>query len=76
MGIGCVNLIFVLTLYFVDKKGSEVLDRINPLEGKEDDKSSSTSDDSVASDLTDEDEREYVEMKSNINIQIILTIYK
>ncbi|CAK60131.1 unnamed protein product (macronuclear) [Paramecium tetraurelia] len=67
MGIGCVNLIFVLTLYFVDKKGSEVLDKINPLEDKSDKESSSTSDDSVASDLTDEDEREYIEMKSNIN---------
>ncbi|CAD8202056.1 unnamed protein product [Paramecium pentaurelia] len=67
MGIGCVNLIFVLTLYFVDKKGSEVLDKINPLEGNSDQNSSSTSDDSVASDLTDEDEREYIEMKSNIN---------
>ncbi|CAD8114867.1 unnamed protein product [Paramecium sonneborni] len=69
MGIGCVNLIFVLTLYFVDKKGSEVLDRINPLEGKGDGKSSSSTsdDDSVASDLTDEDEREYFEMKENIN---------
>jgi hypothetical protein len=32
MGIGCINLVFVLTLYFVDKKGSAVLDKINPLE--------------------------------------------
>lgn len=32
MGIACVNLIFVLTLYFVDKKGSEILDLVNPLE--------------------------------------------
>ncbi|CAD8118594.1 unnamed protein product [Paramecium sonneborni] len=67
MGIACVNLIFVLTLYFVDNKGSEVLDKINPLQTKDHDISSSTSDDSIASDLTDEDEKEQIEMKTNLH---------
>lgn len=65
MGIGCVNLLFVLTLYFVDKKGSEILDLINPLEREEEDETSD--DDSIPSDLTDEDDRDFVEMKSNLN---------
>lgn len=63
MGIGCLNLVFVLTLYFIDEKGSVVLDKINPLESEEE--QDSTSDDSFPSDLTDEGERDFVEMKSN-----------
>lgn len=65
MGIAFVNLIFVLTLYFVDKKGSEILDLVNPLENDENE--SSSDEDSIASDLTDEDDRDFVEMKSNFN---------
>lgn len=32
MGIGCLALLFSISLYFVDKKGSAILDSLNPTE--------------------------------------------
>lgn len=60
MGIGCLAFLFAVSLYFVDSKGSAILDLLNPVEDEDEDKSSKTDDLTIPSDTTDEDELELI----------------
>jgi len=57
MGIGCLALLFAISLFFVDKKGSAILDSLNPTEAMAN-LMAKTDDLTNPSDTTDEEDLE------------------
>lgn len=63
MGIGILALLFAISLYFIDKKGSEILDALNPTEEMA--KLAGMNDEITNASDTSEEDMELTEQSSN-----------